>query len=74
MSGRHGLPDGRTCRDCGKKSYVSRQEARRIARVKHPGQQMNEYRCGDMWHIGHTPPYVKAGQGSRTAYRKREAH
>lgn len=59
---------GPTCQTCGKITWRSRKIARQMARKLHPGETLNEYRCGDGWHIGHTPPYVKAGIYARQPY------
>ena len=49
------------CEDCGKLRYLSRKAARLAARRGHPGESMSTYRCGDYWHIGHTPYAIKRG-------------
>lgn len=48
----HALHVGR-CRRCGKRRYPTRRDARRAARLAHPGEHLRAYRCGGYWHIGH---------------------
>jgi hypothetical protein len=49
-----------TCTRCGKRAYVSRKDARRAARINHPGDQgLAAYQCPqlpDYWHYGHAQP------------------
>lgn len=40
-----------TCTHCGKVSYQSRSDARRAARIIHPGQRMRAYRRHGAWHL-----------------------
>lgn len=61
-----------TCPYCGKQRYVTRADARRIAKDVHH-DQMSAYECRyaldagipDFWHIGHLHPAVKRGDGHR---------
>lgn len=44
------------CRTCGKRAYSSRKQARRAARIAHPGDHLRAYQCPHhpgFWHIGH---------------------
>lgn len=48
------------CETCGKQCYVSRNEARRSAKVNHPGQVMHLYECTEpsgrkWWHLSSIP-------------------
>lgn len=49
------------CPVCGKRSYTSRRAARRAARALHPAAVLRAYRCGQHWHVGHNPPWLKRG-------------
>lgn len=51
------------CR-CGKRQYPRRRDARRAARVLHPGHHMRPYRCGQHWHIGHIALWRVRGMAS----------
>lgn len=58
---------GDRCPDCGKLRYLTRAEAKRIARrvpKDHRGR-LSVYRCGDFWHLGHLPKGVIAGAFTR---------
>lgn len=48
----HALHVG-TCRGCGKRRYPTRRDARRAARLAHPGEHLRAYPCGMFWHLGH---------------------
>jgi hypothetical protein len=50
-----------SCLTCGKRCYLDRKSAKRQAKARHPGEHLSEYRCGDYWHIGHTPPALIYG-------------
>jgi hypothetical protein len=43
----------KVCETCGKQCYLTRAEAKRSARVNHPGYAMHEYQCtepsGKVW-------------------------
>lgn len=54
-----------TCPDCGKRRYVTRKAARRVARLVCPGEQVSVYRCGDYFHFGHTPYIIARGAKAR---------
>lgn len=48
------------CDTCGKQCYLTREEAKRSARVNHPGQAMHEYSCEEpsgnvWWHLSSIP-------------------
>jgi hypothetical protein len=50
----------KVCEACGKQCYLSREEAKRSARVNHPGQTMCEYPCTEpsgkvWWHLSSMP-------------------
>ena len=49
------------CPDCGKLTYSTRRAAKTAARAAHPGTPMRVYQCGDYWHYGNTPGWVKRG-------------
>lgn len=57
-----------TCVKCGKASYLSRKDARSVARNRHPGEHMSAYPCGDYWHIGHIPTMIRDGRLDRRDY------
>ena len=49
------------CAQHQKKGYISKREAKRAARMYHPGEHLNVYQCTTdvgMWHIGHLPSAV----------------
>lgn len=45
------------CPECGKFSYQSRSDAKRAAKINHPGERLTAYLCrhpdGLGWHYGH---------------------
>lgn len=48
------------CAACGKQCYLSREEAKRSAKVNHPGQVMHVYECEEpsgkvWWHLSSIP-------------------
>jgi hypothetical protein len=50
------------CDACGKQCYLTREEARRSARVNHPGTAMHAYTCTEpsgktWWHLSSIPAY-----------------
>ncbi len=55
----HSVPGGAAslqrgvCSRCGKRVYATRKAARKAARDLHPGEALQAYRCGSIWHIGH---------------------
>lgn len=53
------------CEECGKKRYTTRKGAR-LARRRTNGQHMSVYRCGEYWHIGHTPWQIRKGKEARS--------
>lgn len=58
---------GSRCPVCGKVRYSSRRAARlaiRRIRSRRSGH-MSPYRCGDFWHVGHTPSAVVRGDITR---------
>jgi hypothetical protein len=71
-----------TCEHCGKRTFLSRKQAKAYARVAFPGDKgLNAYECtlgGDGFHIGHLPGVVKQGDEGRdaivTAPRVRAGH
>lgn len=52
-----------TCSTCGKRSFLSRRDARRASRALYPEEALRAYACGGYWHIGHTAPWRKRGEG-----------
>ena len=59
----HSLAIG-TCRRCGKRSYLTRREAKKAARAIHPNVPLRAYQCGQMWHYGHSPDWVRRGDAA----------
>lgn len=58
------------CPDCGKRRYLSRSNAKRAARINHPGDsRMAEYLCGGFWHLGHLPSHVVNRGLTRAPYK-----
>jgi hypothetical protein len=61
------------CHPCDKYIYASRDDARRAARVHHPGDDgLRAYRCPKAqgrWHYGHIPDWKVQGYESFTAWR-----
>ncbi len=50
----------KTCDTCGKCCYLTRSEAKKAAKVNHPGQVMHEYECAEpsgkvWWHLSSIP-------------------
>lgn len=52
----------RICPQCEKWFYPSRKAARRAARALYPHEALRAYRCGDLWHVGNTPLWIKQGK------------
>lgn len=52
--------------ECGKRRFVNRREARLIARQRNY-RDLNAYRCGGYWHLGHLPAVVERGEVGRDA-------
>lgn len=50
------------CEVCGKRTFASRRAAKKAARFWFPGEALRAYQCGEHWHIGHTPAWVKHGE------------
>ena len=46
------------CPTCGKRRYLSRAKARKVARDAFPGDHLAAYACGDFWHLGRLPSHV----------------
>lgn len=59
-------PLAERCPDCGKYRYVSRRAAKAARRRVHRSESMSVYRCGDYWHIGHTPRAIRTGEEQRS--------
>lgn len=53
-----------TCRDCGKRCYLTRRDARRAARAIHPDVPLRAYQCGQWWHYGNTPQWIRRGDAA----------
>ncbi len=52
----------KVCSACGKQCYLTRDEAKRSAKVNHPGQAMHAYECEEptgkvWWHLSSIPAY-----------------
>lgn len=59
---------------CGKIRYGSRSEAKKAAKVIHPGDHLSSYSCGDWWHFGHPPESVlHGGEWELDKYLERKA-
>jgi hypothetical protein len=58
---------GTGCPVCGKVRYSSRARAKQAIRQirSRVGGHMNAYRCGDFWHVGHTPTALIRGDITR---------
>ncbi len=53
------------CDECGKWSYLTRHDAKKVAREAHPESHMDVYRCPNArgyWHYGHMHPSVLEGK------------
>lgn len=48
---------------CGKTRYLTRRDAKKVARNLFPGDHLTAYPCGDWWHFGHEPERVLHGYG-----------
>lgn len=61
------IPGGTICPDCGKRRWLSRADAKTIAKRLPQGKGigLHPYRCGDFWHLGHLPRAVIAGALTR---------
>jgi hypothetical protein len=60
-----------TCLVCGKRSYASRQAAKRWMKRLYPEDRQSVYRCGMVYHFGHLPGVVRAGREARAVVRER---
>lgn len=58
--------------ECGKRGYLTRKEAKRVARRLYPGDSgLNAYRCltyPDFFHLGHLRDQVRHGEVDRSIY------
>lgn len=59
-SGFSGYMAQKICAECGKQCYRTRDEAKRSARVNHPGVSMHAYECLEptgqsWWHLSSIP-------------------
>ena len=50
----------KVCAACGKQCYLTREEAKRSARINHPGKVMHVYECTEpsgnkWWHLSSIP-------------------
>ncbi len=52
---------------CGKRAWIARAVARRVARLTDHSTSMSTYQCtvSGLWHIGHKPSAVKLGRIAR---------
>lgn len=67
------VPGGETCAATGKKRWLSRRDARTVAKRVNPGEHMSAFRCascGD-WHLGHIPTDIVRGAYGRDEIRAR---
>ena len=65
-----------TCTHCGKRSYLSRHEARKARRLHTDRRGLNVYRCegSGYYHLGHLSELVRRGRVTRNElYGEREA-
>lgn len=60
-------PPGGSCAATGKRSWLSRSAAKKVAKRVNPGEHMSSYRCPacGYWHNGHLPSGVVAGRVDR---------
>ncbi len=49
------------CSECGKLTFTSRRNGKQAARTAHPDEPLRVYACGEFWHYGNTPDWVKHG-------------
>lgn len=54
------------CTECGKFRYITRKAAKAARRRTNRHDSMSVYRCGDYWHIGHTPHQIRQGYAERS--------
>lgn len=61
------VPGGSPCPDCGKRRWLTRADAKTIAKRMPAGKGigLHPYRCGDAWHLGHLPTAVVRGDMPR---------
>lgn len=62
------IPGGFICPATGKKSWLSKGDAKAMAKRTPNGNDLSAYRCPtgqDHWHLGHLPASVIAGETSR---------
>lgn len=66
---------GGTCATCGKRMFTSKPAAKlAIRRMKGRVGKIRAYRCGQRWHIGHTPSAVIRGDLPRDQINQRRRH
>lgn len=52
-----------TCNECGKRCYIDKRQAKRLAKQLDHSAHMSVYKCGVYWHIGHMPKVmIKKGR------------
>lgn len=67
------VPAGIRCPETGKRGWVSRADAKKVARNVHPGEHMSAYKCRcGYWHLGHLPGQVRKGIATRDALRRKD--
>jgi len=49
------------CPTCGKRCFPTRRAAKKAARRWFPNETLRPYQCDGVWHIGHTPAWVRRG-------------
>ena len=54
------------CSECGKLRYFTRKAAKAARKRTNQGESMSVYRCGEFWHIGHTPWQIREGLQERS--------
>jgi hypothetical protein len=62
-------PPSGSCAATGKKSYLSRRDAKKVAKRVYPGgEHMSSYRCSEcgFWHNGRMPKLVRDGRVDRS--------
>jgi hypothetical protein len=56
---------------CGKVRFLSRREAKTMAKRYPDSKRLNAYQCGEFWHLGTLPPVIARGNKSRSDLRER---
>jgi hypothetical protein len=53
------------CPTCGKRRFLTRKAAKASRARLQTSDPITVYRCGEYWHIGHTPWQIRVGQTAR---------